>query len=112
MPTYLSLGITPSLGLALYAQGLSLRRTALVLAQLGVRVSHVAVWYWIQSFFNNWTMWNDSLPDAIVVDETRVKKVFDCSFPQHHSNHGSITNWLRMFAWFHNLVLKKLFGIS
>ncbi len=58
---------------AVYAQGLSLRRTALVLAQMGVRISHVAVWYRILSFSNNWTMWNDSLPDTIVVDETRVK---------------------------------------
>ena len=62
-----------ALGLAVYAQGLSLRRTAVVLAQLGVRVSHVAVWYWIQSFSDNWSVWNDTLPDTIVVDETRVK---------------------------------------
>ena len=62
-----------ALGLALYAQGLSLRRSAVVLAQLGVRVSHVAIWYWIQSFADNWTIWNDSLPETVVVDETRVK---------------------------------------
>jgi putative transposase len=196
-----------ALGLALYAQGLSLRRTALTLAQLGVRVSHVAVWYWIQSFADNWPRWNGPLPERIVVDETQVKlggrpcwiwaaidpksrrilylrvsrdrtlistmqffqelahlygqwpqeavvdggpwyqgalfflqqtkrnwmvggirnyverrfrefkrriKVFDCSFPQHRLDHGSITNWLRMFAWFHNynLILKEVFNIS
>ncbi len=62
-----------ALGLALYAQGLSLRRTALTLAQLGVRVSHVAVWYWIQSFADKWSVWNGPLPERIVVDETQVK---------------------------------------
>lgn len=55
-----------ALGLALYAQGLTL-------AQLGVRVSHVAVWYWIQSFADNWPLWNGLLPERIVVDETQVK---------------------------------------
>jgi len=53
-----------ALGLAVYAQGLSSRRTAVVLARLGVRVSHVAVWYWIQSFSENWSVWNDALPDT------------------------------------------------
>jgi transposase-like protein len=44
----------------------------------------------------------------------RRVKVFDCSFPQHRLDHHSITNWLRMFAWFHNynLVLKEVFNIS
>jgi len=62
-----------ALGLAAYAQGLSLRRTALLLAQWGVRVSHVGVWYWIQAFAAKWPVWEGPLPDRIVVDETRVK---------------------------------------
>ena len=62
-----------ALGLAAYAQGLSLRRTALLLAPWGVRVSHVAVWYWIQAFSDNWPVWSGPLPERIVVDETRVK---------------------------------------
>ena len=62
-----------ALALATYAQGLSLRRTALVLAQLGIRVSHVAIWYWIQHFALKCSPWNGPLPQRIVVDETRVK---------------------------------------
>jgi len=61
-----------ALGLAAYAQGLKKRRTALLLAQWGVRVSHVAM-YWIQAFAAKWPVWDGPLPDRIVVDETRVK---------------------------------------
>lgn len=62
-----------ALALAVYTQGLSLRRTALVLRQLGVRISHVSVWYWIQTFANKWSVWQEALPKQIVVDETVVK---------------------------------------
>ena len=62
-----------ALGLALYFQGLSLRRSALILAQLGVRVSHVAIWYWIQAFALKCQVWQGTLPKRIVVDETLVK---------------------------------------
>lgn len=68
---------TPSwataLGVALYAQGLSLRRTALLLTQLGIHVTHVAVWYWLQRFAVNCAPWAASLPDRVLVDETQVK---------------------------------------
>lgn len=62
-----------ALALSIYAQGLSLRRTAKVLTQFGVTVSHVAVWYWIQSFAGKFCPWKGPLPQQIVVDETLVK---------------------------------------
>lgn len=62
-----------ALGVALYAQGLSLRRTALLLTQLGIHVTHVAAWYWLQRFALNYAPWASSRPDRVLVDETQVK---------------------------------------
>ena len=45
-----------ALGLALYFQGLSLRRSALILAQLDVRVSHVAILFFLQRTKRNWVV--------------------------------------------------------
>lgn len=62
-----------ALALSVYSQGLSLRRTAKLLANFGIKVSHVAVWCWIQGFAHKFCPWTEALPHQIVVDETIVK---------------------------------------
>ena len=40
----------PVLGLFLYTEGMSTRQVAWVLRELGVKVSHVAVWEWVHRY--------------------------------------------------------------
>ncbi|MDY6775054.1 MAG: IS6 family transposase [Halobacteria archaeon] len=62
------------LGLVLYDAGLSLRKTEKVLNWLGVDVSHVAVWEWVNKLGEKLTGSQpvNDLPDVILMDETSI----------------------------------------
>jgi len=70
-------GWAVALALLLYHLGLSLRKTAALLAAFEVEVSHVAVWYWIQKLGERGRLGvrkgRDPLPPRIVIDETWVQ---------------------------------------
>lgn len=61
------------LGIIVYHLGLSLRRTAYLLAPFGVFVSHVTIWYWLQKVGERATVDPQDLPEVIVLDETWIK---------------------------------------
>jgi|FaiFalDrversion3_1042247.scaffolds.fasta_scaffold00084_2 transposase-like protein len=53
--------------------GLSLRRTASLVAPFGVFVSHVAIWYWLQKGGQRAPVSPEDLPAVVVLDETWIK---------------------------------------
>jgi putative transposase len=62
-----------ALALLVYPAGLSLRKTASLLARHGVAIAHTTVWYWIQTLAGKLVICTGPLPRRIVVDETWVK---------------------------------------
>ncbi len=64
-------------GILIYFKGLSTRDVSDLFTLCRVRVSHVAVWKWIQKFGSNVkeTLFskNGSLPSVIVADETCIQ---------------------------------------
>jgi transposase-like protein len=65
-----------ALALFLYAKGLSTRQVAQLLRQLGVKVSHVAVWNWIHKYsrrIDPKVLWLPQLPQTLIVDETALQ---------------------------------------
>jgi putative transposase len=64
-------------GILIYLKGLSTRNVSDLFTLCGVRVSHVAVWKWVQKFGSNVkeTLFskNGSLPNIIVADETCIQ---------------------------------------
>jgi putative transposase len=65
-----------ALALFLYTKGLSTRQVARVLRQLGVRISHVAVWNWIHKSSQRVdpkALWLPQLPPTLIVDDTALQ---------------------------------------
>ena len=65
-----------ALALFLYTKGLSTRQVARVLQQLGVRISHVAVWKWIHKYAQRVdpkALWLPQLPRTLIVDDTALQ---------------------------------------
>jgi len=65
----------PVLGLFLYTEGMSTRQVAWVLRELGVKVSHVAVWEWVHRYSQGVdpkALWLPGLPWTPIVDDTAL----------------------------------------
>jgi len=65
-----------ALALYLYTKGLSTRQVARVLRQLGVEVSHVAVWKWVHKYSQRVdpkALWLPHFPRTLIVDETALQ---------------------------------------
>ncbi len=65
-----------ALALFLYTKGLSTRQVARVLGQLGVKVSHVAVWRWVHKYSQRAdpkALWLPRLPQTLIVDDTSLQ---------------------------------------
>jgi len=65
-----------ALALFLYTKGLSTRQVARVLEQLGVKVSHGAVWNWVHKYSQRVdpkALWLPQLPQTLIVDDTALQ---------------------------------------